>query len=126
MSLPAAIMCGMDASKALRNLALFLAFAVGFFLSVCSEIARRCGVATFPIKILSGEQLNVEQNLSSWQLTPPWIPPKIEAERVASGIRASAWCDADCRAKVVCKKEEVKICFWDQIFGAVSVFSIGF
>lgn len=114
MSLPAALMWGMDASQALRNFAVLLVFAVGFF-SVCSKIASHCGVAASPNKIISSRQLNVEQNLSSWQLTPPWIPPKIEAEKVASGIRASAWCDADCRAKFVCKEEEVKICFWDQI-----------
>jgi hypothetical protein len=125
MSLPAALMWGMDASQVLRNFAVLLVFAVGFF-SVCSKIASHCGVAASPNKIISGGQLNVEQNLSSWQLTPPWIPPKIEAEKVASGIRASACCDADCRAKFVCKEEEVKICFWDQIFGVVSLFSVFF
>lgn len=117
----AAAMCGMDAAKTLRISALLSGVAVGL-LSLRSEIAGYCGkhFAIFPNKIASSGQPQMDQNLSSWQLTPPWIPPKIEAKKVASGIRASVWCKEDCRAKFPCKQEEVKICFWDQIFGVVS------
>ena len=117
-----AAMCGMNVSKVLRNSALLLVFAVGSC-SLFSEIVRQCGrqFATTTNKIISGGQLHMVQNLS-WQVTPPWIPPKIEEKRVASGIRASAWCNADCRAKFVCKEDEVKICFWDKIFGVVKLY----
>ena len=112
-----AAMCGMDVSKVLRNSALLLVFAVGFFSLFSYIIVRQCGrqFAT-TTKKKSGGQLPMVQNLS-WQVAPPWFPPKIEEKRVASGpmVQNLSWQVAPPWFPPKLKKRGLPVGLWCRI-----------
>ena len=70
------------------------------------------------VDIHESPHLQQVKNSVPWESSLPWVPPVIEAKKAASGIRASVWCNASCRAKFPCNNSQLKICFWDEILGA--------